>query len=74
MTVFDDEAPVLKFWEIWSAPSLPLRLGTLCSWTVAFVKDSTTGQIELINHLTVCKQMPDIKLNWLCYIVIFETI
>ena len=32
------------------------------------------GQIELFNHLTMCKQMSDVKSNCKCYMGIFETI
>ena len=26
----------------------------------------TMGQVELFNHLTMCKQMTDVKLNYQC--------
>ena len=32
------------------------------------------GQIELFNHLTMCKQMTGVKLNGQCSIAILETI
>ena len=46
----------------------------LLSVLLAPVGISSMGQIELYNHLTVCKQMTDVKLNCQCHIAILETI
>ena len=32
------------------------------------------GSIELVDHITVCKQMTDVKLNYKCHIAILGTI
>ena len=29
---------------------------------------------DLLNHLTVCKQMTDVKLNGYCYIAVMENV
>ena len=59
----DSEAPILELWEMWSALSLPLLPGPL--WPRVVVCDSipSLGQVELLDHLTMCKQMTDVKLN-----------
>ena len=49
--------------QSWSTPSLPLLLGPLWSRVVAPDKVPSMGQIELFDHLTVYKQMTDVKWN-----------
>ena len=68
------EAPILELWGKKSTPSLPLLPGLLWPRVVAPVRVLSMHQIELFNHLTVCKQMTDVKLNCLCYIAVLETI
>ena len=44
----------------------PFILITLCStmtWTVVPVRVLPMGQIELFNHLTMCKQITDVKIE-----------
>ena len=43
--------------------SLPLLLGPLYPRVVVPVKVPSMGQVELFNHLTVSKQMTDIKMD-----------
>ena len=69
------EAPVLlELWRMWSTPSLTLLLGPHYPGVVATVMVISMDQIELFNHLTVLKQMTDIKLNCYCFIAMLETI
>ena len=70
----DSEAPVLELSRLRSTPSLlllpgPPRLGVVVSFRVL-----SMGEIKLFNHLSVCKQMTDVKLNCLFYMVMLETI
>ena len=44
-------------------PSLPLLQGLLCPRVVVPDRVISTGQIKLFDHLTVWKQIPDVKLN-----------
>ena len=46
-----------------SIPSLALLPSLLAFEVVVPVRVTSIGQIELVNHLTVCKQMTDVKLN-----------
>ena len=48
--------------------------GLLWLGVVVPVRIPSIGQIELFNHITVCKQMTDVKLSCSCYIAIPETI
>ena len=41
------EAPALESWGMWSTPSLPLLLGSLCPRVAAPVRVQPIGQIEL---------------------------
>ena len=50
-----------------STPSLPLFQGPLWLGVAVFDMFPSMGQIELFEHLTVGKQMTDVKLNSLCY-------
>ena len=59
----DGEASVLEIWGMWSVPSLLLLLEPLWPWVVVSVGVPSMGQIELLNHLTVCKQITGVKLN-----------
>ena len=61
---------IVELWRIWSTCSLPLLLGSFWSRVV----DSSMDQIELFNHLIMCKQITDVKLNCECYIAICVTI
>ena len=66
----DDEAPVKELCEIWSTASLALLPGLLWSEVVAPDSDPSKSQVELLaisytwNHLTIRKQMINIKLNY----------
>ena len=53
----------LQSWGMWSITQLPLFLGPLWLGVVVPVRVSSVGQIVLLNHLTLCKQMTEIKLN-----------
>ncbi len=56
------EAPVmLELWEMWSSPSLPSLPGLLWLRVVTPDRILSMGQIELFNHLTVCKQMTNVE-------------
>ena len=56
---FDGETSVLELWGIWSTTLLPLLSSPL--WLRVEV---SLGQTELLfNHLTMCKQMANVKLN-----------
>ena len=59
----DGEIPILEHWEMWSTLSLSLLPGPL--WPKVGVPDSVPpmSQIELIDYVTLCKQMPDVKLS-----------
>ena len=59
----DDEFPFLEIWGKWSTPSLPLLLSSF--WLGVVVSDCVPimGRIELFEHLTVCQQITDVKLN-----------
>ena len=70
----DGEAPVLECWGMWSTLSLLLIQGPFRLKVVVLVRVSSIGQIELFNHLAVCKQMTNLKLNCSCYIAILEPI
>ena len=55
----------LQFWSfrgMWSTPSLPLLPGSLWPDIVVPLRLLSMGQIELFDHLTMCKQMKQIKL------------
>ena len=47
---------------MWSTPSLPLLPDPFLAGVVVLIKVPTMGEIELFNHLTVSKQITDIKL------------
>ena len=64
MTLNIGEALILKLWGMWNTPSLPLLPGPPSPGVVAHHKVQSMGQIELFDHLTVCKQMTDVKLNY----------
>ena len=70
----DGKAPVLELWGMGSTPSLPLLPGPLWPGVVVPYRVLSMGHIELFNHLTVCKQMTDIELNFWYYVAILETI
>ena len=55
------EAPVLEVWRMWRISSLPLLQGPLCLGAVGLDRVPSMGLIELFNHLTVYKEMSDIK-------------
>ena len=56
----DGEAPVmLEPWGTWSTLSLPSLPGPLKPRVVAADRVLSMGQIELFDHLTVCKQIND---------------
>ena len=55
------KAPFLELWGMCSTPSLPLFLGSLWPRVVIPVRVPSMDQIELLNHLTVCKQMINIE-------------
>ena len=60
----DSEVPVImELWRMWSTLSLPLLPGLLWPRVIVPVRVPSMGQIELFNHLTVSKQMTDVKLN-----------
>ena len=59
----DGEAQVLELWGMWITPSLALLPGPLWLRVVVPVRVPSMDQIELFNHLTVWKQMTDVKLN-----------
>ena len=70
---------ILDLWGMQITPSLPLLLDPLWPRLVVPVRVRSMGQVELFdqelfNHLTVCKQMTDVKLNCLSYTAILETI
>ena len=52
-----------ELWEMWSTPSLSLLLGSLWPGMLVPVRVTSMGQIEIFNHLTMCKQMTYAKLN-----------
>ena len=58
----DSEALVLELWEMWSTSLLRLLLGPLKPGVVVPDRVPSMGQIELFDHLSVCK-ITDIKLN-----------
>ena len=62
---FDGGALFLEPRTMWSTP-LPLLPGPLKPGVVVSFKTPSTGQIELIKHLTVCQVMDVVKLNCLC--------
>ena len=62
------EVPFLELWEIWSTPSLSVLPCPLWSRVVAPDRFLSMGQIEIFDHLTVCKQMDDVLLNWCCFV------
>ena len=48
----DSQVPViLKLWEMWSTPSLPLLTGSLWPGVVAPERDLLMGQIELCTYV-----------------------
>ena len=51
---------MLELWGMLSTSSLPLLPGPLWAGVVALDRVLSMGQIELFDHLTVCKQMTDI--------------
>ena len=57
------EAPLLELWGVWSTPSLPLLPWPLWPGVVVLVKVLSMDQIELYDHLTMCKQITDVKLK-----------
>ena len=57
----DDEASVLKLWGMGSTSSLPLLSVLLWPGVVVSVLVPSMRQIQLFNHLTVCKQITDIE-------------
>ena len=54
---------MLKLWETWSTPSLPLIPGLLWPGVVAPDRILSMGQIELFDIPTECRQMTYAKLN-----------
>ena len=68
----DGVAPILELWGIWSTPSLSLLPGLL--WAGVVVPVRVPCQKELFDHLTVCKQMTDVKLNCEYYMAILSPI
>ena len=54
--------------------SFPLFLNPLWPGVVVPVNIAYKSQIEVFNHLTVCQQMTDVKLNCLCQISVLENI
>ena len=65
---------VMELWGTWRISSLPLFLSPLWPRVVIPDRVPSIGQIELVDHLTICKLITDVKLNFLCYIEILETI
>ena len=61
----DGKASDLEHWRLCNIPSLPLLPGPLLSGVEVLVSIPSIGQIELFNHLTMCKQMTDVKLSLL---------
>ena len=59
------KVPVLEIWGVWITTSLPLLPDPLWSGVVVFVRVPFMGQIELFNHLSVCKQMIAVELNYI---------
>ena len=59
----DGETLVPELWGMRSTSPLPLLLDPLRIGMVVPVRVTSMGQIELFDHLTVCKQMTDVKLN-----------
>ena len=53
----------LQLWGIGSTSSLPLLPGSLLTEVVVPDRVLSMGQIELFDHLIVCKQITDVKLN-----------
>ena len=68
--VYDTNWSDGEFWGMWNAFLLPLLPGSF--WPR--VRVPSMREIELFNHLTVSKQVTDVKLNSYCYIAILETI
>ena len=60
----DGETPILELWGMWTTPSLPLLPGPLWSGVAVPARVLSLDQIKLFNHLTVCKLMTDVKLNY----------
>ena len=50
-----DEAPVLEFWGMWKAPSLPLLPGSLWFEVAVPVMFPSMCQIGVFNHLLYLK-------------------
>ena len=50
-----------------NTPSLPLLPGPLKAKVVVPVRAPYMYQIELFDHLALCKQMTNVKLNLWCY-------
>ena len=57
---------------MWSTPSLLLLPDPLWHSVVVPIRVSPMGQIELFNHLTMCKQMTDFELNCQEYLKPFK--
>ena len=55
-------AVMLELWGMWSTPSLPSLLGPLWPGVVLQTNDLWIElfEIELFDHLTVCKKMTDV--------------
>ena len=54
-------------------PFIPLLPGPLEPVVLVLIWAPSMGQIELFNHLKMCKQMIFIKCNNSCYIGIYQT-
>ena len=61
--LFDDEAQVQEFSDMWGTPSLPLLPGPLWTEVIEFLGGLSVDQIELFKNSTVCKQIIDVKLS-----------
>ena len=64
----DGEAPVLKLWGMWSAPSLPLLPGPFWLGVAGPVMVLSMDQIELFNYLLYLKPFNCVQINDWCEI------
>ena len=51
---------------MWSNSSLPLLPDLLWAGVVVPVRNQYVIQIQVLNHLILCKQMIDVEMNFLC--------
>ena len=63
------ETPVLDVWWRLSSPSLPLLSDSLWPGVIVPIRVTSIDQIEIFNHLCVCKQKTA-KLNYHYYYII----